>query len=208
MQGKGGQFEGDPSAWALQLSAKGSEQAPLDLKQELQVFKSTCKQLGTELVERNEQIKGDPMWEAAAGCNGAQSAARRSICSSAAAAAGCMGRASCPHATQFLSSHKFLDNWPGVLWQGTSAAAQPSAKPGRLARALLAAKQNKSCASCSAVWRGQAEREQQQAKQLEQQLHETQGSTQTLEQQASLMPVPLAGGCNTQVAFSLFGSIC
>ena len=73
---------------------------------------------------------------------------------------------------------------------------------------LLAAKQNKSCASCSAVWRGQAEREQQQAKQLEQQLRETQGSTQTLEQQASLMPVPLAGGCNTQVAFSLFGSIC
>lgn len=67
MQGKG-HFEGDPSAWALQLSAKGSEQVPLDLKQELQVFRSTCKQLGTELVERNEQIRGDPTCETAAGC--------------------------------------------------------------------------------------------------------------------------------------------
>ena len=69
VQGKG-HFEGDPSAWALQLSAKGSEQAPLDLKQELQLFRSTCKQLGTELVERNEQIKGDPMCARAAGRTG------------------------------------------------------------------------------------------------------------------------------------------
>ena len=48
--------------------------------------------------------------------------------------------------------------------------------------------------SFSAVWRGQAEREQQQAKQLEQQLRETQGSTQTLEQQASSMHASREGG--------------
>ena len=105
------------------------------------------------------------------------------------------------------SSHKLLGNWPGVLWQGTSAAAaaQPSAKSGRLACAQVAAKQNKSCASCSAVWRGQAEREQQQAKQLEQQLRETQGSTQTLEQQASLIPAQRVGGCENPAAICSMG---
>lgn len=69
-------------------------------------------------------------------------------------------------------------------------------------------KASTTCASCSAVWRGQAEREQQQAKQLEQQLRETQGSTQTLEQQASVKPVSLVGGYRNPAGICSIGSIC
>ena len=62
--------------------------------------------------------------------------------------------------------------------------------------------------SFSIVWRGQAEREQQQAKQLEQQLRETQGSTQTLEQQASLMHASHEGDKENPPVSAPIGSIC